>query len=108
MRSEQDEVEAGLGTRRHVLIAAALSDKLPPCPSRAGASPAALVPAKCMYKRQTERVCPAERRHSLVIVWNGWFSLMIMFVWTFKEKRRHHTPPQVCDDRVRAMERTAE
>jgi hypothetical protein len=72
MRSEQDEVEAGLGTRSHVWIAA-LSDKLPPCPSRAGASPAALVPAKCMYKRQTERVCPAERRHSLVIVWNGWF-----------------------------------
>jgi hypothetical protein len=107
MRSEQDEVEAGLGTRSHVWIAA-LSDKLPPCPSRAGASPAALAPAKCMYKRQTERVCPAERRHSLVIVWNGWFSLMIVSVWTFKEKRRHHTPPQVCDDRVRAMERTAE
>ncbi len=57
MRNEQDEIEleAELGTRSHVWIAA-LSDKLPPCPSRAGASPAALVPAKCMYKRQTEGV----------------------------------------------------
>jgi hypothetical protein len=53
MRNEQDEVEAELGTRSHVTVwIAALSDKLRPCPSRrAGASPAALVPAKCMYKR---------------------------------------------------------
>ena len=50
MRSEQDEVETELGTRSRVWIAV-LSDKLPPCPNRAGASlsPAALVPAKCMY-----------------------------------------------------------
>ncbi len=71
MRTE-DEVETELGTRRHVWIAA-LSDRLPPCPNRAGARPAALV----RRSRAGEMYVQAPDGKRLSGVRRGWFSSIL-------------------------------